>query len=157
MIAKGGHPLLEKAAIKAVRDLLVPKAFLLTPNTPEAEALTEIRIENLDGQRRAAEALLKRGANAVLIKGGHLDGDVITDLLATVDGEEFFHSKRIESTSTHGTGCTLASAIASYLAQGDELAVAVTKAREYVLKAIETAKNYGKGHGPLNHGWVLGA
>lgn len=157
MIAKGGHPLLEKAAIAAVRDLLIPKAFLLTPNTPEATALTGITIDSITGQRRAAEALLKRGATAVLIKGGHLDGDIITDLLAAANGEILFQSKRKESTSTHGTGCTLASAIASYLAQGNELSVAVNKAREYVFKAIETAKGFGKGHGPLNHGWILDA
>lgn len=155
MIAKGGHPLLEERAISAVRDLLIPKAFLLTPNAPEAESLTNIKINNLDDQRQAAEALLMLGANAVLLKGGHVDSEIITDLLATTSGEVLFQSKRIESTSTHGTGCTLASAIASYLAQGDDLEVAVKKAREYVFGAIENAKGFGKGHGPLNHGWVL--
>lgn len=155
MIAKGGHPLLQDKAISAVRSILVPKAALLTPNAPEAEKLAEIAVETLDGQRRAAEKLLRLGAKAVLIKGGHIEGNTFTDLLATEAGEEFFEATRINSTSTHGTGCTLASAISSYLAQGIELTEAIAKAREYVFKAIETAKGYGKGHGPLNHNWNL--
>lgn len=155
MIAKGGHKLLQDKAIAAVKSIMIPYASLLTPNAPEAEKLTDITVETLDGQRRAAEKLLRLGARAVLVKGGHIDGETFTDLLATQNGETFFEAKRINSTSTHGTGCTLASAISSYLAQGDDLIEAISKAREYVFHAIETAKGLGKGHGPLNHNWAL--
>lgn len=155
MIAKGGHPLLQEKAISAVRSIMIPNATLLTPNAPEAEKLAEVSVETLDGQRRAAEKLLRLGARAVLVKGGHIDGETFTDLLATEKGETFFEAKRINSTSTHGTGCTLASAISSYLAQGLELENAIAKARDYVFKAIENAKGFGKGHGPLNHNWNL--
>ena len=130
-------------------------ATLLTPNAPEAEKLAEVSVETLDGQRRAADKLLRMGARAVLVKGGHIDGATFPDLLATEKGETFFEAKRINSTSTHGTGCTLASAISSYLAQGLELENAIAKARDYVFKAIENAKGFGKGHGPLNHNWNL--
>lgn len=155
MIAKGGHALLETKAIDAVRTCLIPRAHLLTPNAPEAEQLAGVAVETLDGQRRAAEKLLRFGANAVLVKGGHIDGTTFTDLLATQNGETFFEAKRIESKNTHGTGCTLASAIASLIAQEVEISTAIAKAREYVFKAIETAPNYGQGHGPLNHAWPL--
>lgn len=155
MIAKGGHPLLQEKAIAAVKSIMVPLASLLTPNAPEAQVLTNINVENLDGQRRAADKLLNMGAKNVLIKGGHIEGAIFTDLLATQKGEVFFEAKRINSTSTHGTGCTLASAISSYLAQGFELSNAIEKAREYVFNAIANAKGFGKGHGPLNHNWSL--
>jgi hydroxymethylpyrimidine/phosphomethylpyrimidine kinase len=155
MIAKGGYPLLAEGAISAVRTLLVSKAYLLTPNAPEAQKLTDVCVENIDGQRRAAEELLRLGAKAVLIKGGHIEGDIVTDVLVTQTGEEIFRSSRIASKSTHGTGCTLASAIASYLAQGVELSMAVKQARDYVTKAIEHAQGFGRGHGPLNHNWIL--
>lgn len=155
MVAKGGHPLLEERAVEAVRSILVPGATLLTPNAPEAARLTGIEVETLDGQRRAAERLLRAGARAVLVKGGHVEGARFTDLLATPDGELFFVAERIETTSTHGTGCTLASAIASYLAQGRSLEDAVDAARTYVLGAIRHAPGLGAGHGPLDHGWRL--
>lgn len=155
MVAKGGHPLLEERAVEAVRSILVPGATLLTPNAPEAARLTGIEVETLDGQRRAAERLLRAGARAVLVKGGHVQGARFTDLLATPDGELFFEAERIETTSTHGTGCTLASAIASYLAQGRSLEDAVDAARTYVLGAIRHAPGLGAGHGPLDHGWRL--
>ena len=155
MIAKGGHALLEAKAIDAVKSCLIPNAFLLTPNTPEAEKLTGLAVENLDGQRRAAEKILRFGAHAVLVKGGHIDGASFTDLLATTNGETFFEAKRIDSSSTHGTGCTLASAIAGLVAQGVELEAAIARAREYVFKAIASAPGFGKGHGPLNHFWPI--
>ena len=156
MIAKGGHSLLETRAIDAVKSILVPNTALLTPNAPEAQALTGVTVETIDGQRRAAEKILKMGAKAVLVKGGHIEGATFTDLLATEYDETFFDAVRINTTSTHGTGCTLASAISSYLAQGQGLKDAVANAREYVFKAIETAKGFGHGHGPLNHNWNLG-
>jgi hydroxymethylpyrimidine/phosphomethylpyrimidine kinase len=155
MVAKGGHPLLADDAVGAVRSELVPLAALLTPNAPEAERLAEVAVETLDGQRRAAERLLKRGARAVLVKGGHIDGARFTDLLATPDGETFFEAERIVTRSTHGTGCTLASAIAARLAQGMDLIDAVAQARDYVFEAIRRAPGFGAGHGPLDHAWPL--
>lgn len=155
MVAKGGYPLLEDRAVDAVRSVLVPGAALLTPNAPEAARLAGLAVETLDGQRRAAERLLRAGARAVLVKGGHVEGARFTDLLATPDGELFFEAERIETTSTHGTGCTLASAIASYLAQGRTLEEAVEAGRAYVLGAIRHAPGLGAGHGPLDHGWRL--
>lgn len=155
MVAKGGHPLLEERAVAAVRALMVPGAALLTPNAPEAERLAEVAVETLDGQRRAAERLLRAGAQAVLVKGGHIAGARFTDLLATERQELFFEAGRIDTTSTHGTGCTLASAIAGLLARGLPLAEAVERARAYVLEAIRRAPGLGAGHGPLDHGWML--
>lgn len=155
MVAKGGHPLLEDRAVAAVRSLLVPGAALLTPNAPEAERLTDLSVDGINGQRRAAEKLLRAGARAVLVKGGHIPGARFTDLLATESGEHFFEAGRIDTTSTHGTGCTLASAIAALLARGMALPDAVEKAQAYVHEAIRTAPGFGAGHGPLNHAWPV--
>lgn len=155
MIAKGGHPLLEERAVEAVRTCLVPGAALVTPNAPEAARLTGLEVTSLDGQRRAADALLRMGANAVLVKGAHVEGDTFTDLLATTSTEHLFLRTRVPTTSTHGTGCTLASAIAALIAQGMSLDEAVTRAGDYVRAAILAAKGFGQGHGPLHHGWVL--
>jgi hydroxymethylpyrimidine/phosphomethylpyrimidine kinase len=153
MIAKGGHPLLEAQGIAAIRELLVPRAGLLTPNAPEAAALTGLAVETLDDLRRAGEALMALGAKAVLMKGGHLAGDQVTDLLITSDGETLLQGPRIHSRHTHGTGCTLASACAVGIAQGMDLPKAVERARLYVVEAMARAPGYGAGHGPLDHGW----
>ena len=155
MIAKGGHPLLEERAVAAVKALMLPLADVLTPNAPEAERLAEVAVDGINGQRRAAERLLRAGAKAVLVKGGHIPGARFIDLLATPEGEHFFEAARIDTTSTHGTGCTLASAIATGLSLGLPLPDAVDKARAYVFEAIARAPGFGKGHGPLNHGWPL--
>ena len=155
MIAKGGHPLLAEAAVAAVRTLMVPRAALLTPNAPEAEALTGLSVADLDGQRRAGEALLALGAKAVLMKGGHVPGDTVVDLLLTPTGETVLEGERVETRHTHGTGCTLASACAAGLAKGLPLEVAVAEAWAYVAEAIRRAPGLGEGHGPLDHGWPL--
>ncbi|MDX5361609.1 MAG: bifunctional hydroxymethylpyrimidine kinase/phosphomethylpyrimidine kinase [Alphaproteobacteria bacterium] len=155
MVAKGGAPLLEDRAVGAVRDLILPRAALVTPNAPEAERLTGIAVGTLDGQRRAAEALMKAGAAAALVKGGHVPGDTVRDLLMTAHGEHVFEAPRIASRSTHGTGCTTASAIACGLALGQPLDRAVGRAIAYVRRAIELAPGFGKGHGPLWHGWTV--
>jgi hydroxymethylpyrimidine/phosphomethylpyrimidine kinase len=155
MIAKGGAPLLEAAAVAAVRSLMVPRAALLTPNAPEAEALTGIAVTDLDGQRRAGEALLALGAKAVLMKGGHVPGDLVIDLLLTAAGEIRLEGPRIDTRHTHGTGCTLASACAAGIARGLPLETAVAEARAYVFEAIRRAPGLGQGHGPLDHGWPL--
>jgi hydroxymethylpyrimidine/phosphomethylpyrimidine kinase len=155
MVAKGGAALLDDHAIEAVRTLMIPRAALLTPNAPEAEALTGLTVTDLDGQRRAGEALLALGARAVLMKGGHVPGETVIDLLVTPSGETLLEGPRIETASTHGTGCTLASAIAAGLALGQPLEVAVAGAWAYVSEAIRRAPGLGGGHGPLDHGWPL--
>ena len=155
MVAKGGHPLLAEAAVTAVRDLMIPRAALLTPNAPEAEALTGLEVRDLDGQRRAGEALLALGARAVLMKGGHVPGDTVLDLLLTPTGETVLEGPRVETRHTHGTGCTLASACAAGLARGLSLEQAVAEAWAYVAEAIRRAPGLGGGHGPLDHGWPV--
>jgi len=155
MAAKGGARLLEDRAVAAVRELLVPRATLLTPNAPEAEALTGIAVTDFDGQRRAGERLLGLGARAVLVKGGHVAGGAVVDLLMTPDGETTFEGPRLETTSTHGTGCTLASACAAGIAQGLRLEAAVARAWAYTAEAIRQAPGFGGGHGPLDHAWPL--
>jgi hydroxymethylpyrimidine/phosphomethylpyrimidine kinase len=155
MIAKGGAALLEPAAVAAVRERLVPRAALLTPNAPEAEALTGIAVASPDDQRRAGAALLEAGAGAVLMKGGHVPGERVVDFLLTPEGECAFEAERITTRHTHGTGCTLASACATGLAQGLTLVDAVARAWAYVQEAIARAPGFGAGHGPLDHAWPL--
>lgn len=155
MIAKGGASLLPDRAVEAVRTLLIPRATLLTPNAPEAEALTGLAVHDLDGQRRAGEALLALGARAVLMKGGHVPGERVADLLLTPHGETLFEGGRIDSRHTHGTGCTLASACAAGLAQGLDLTAAVARAWNYVHEALLRAPGFGGGHGPLDHAWPM--
>jgi hydroxymethylpyrimidine/phosphomethylpyrimidine kinase len=154
MIAKGGHALLTPGAIDTVRALMLPRAALVTPNAPEAAALTGIMVNDLDSQRRAGARLLELGAATALVKGGHIAGAVIRDVLVTADGVEIFEGPRIETRATHGTGCTLASAIAVKLAQGGSLPEAVHAAREYLLEAIRRAPGLGAGHGPVDHAWT---
>jgi hydroxymethylpyrimidine/phosphomethylpyrimidine kinase len=152
MVAKGGHKLLDDAAHDALLRLLVPRAALLTPNVPEAEALTGMTIANPDDMAEAGRALRGYGAAAVLVKGGHLDRPEVIDVLVHGSGIDLFTFPRIESSSTHGTGCTLASAIATGLAQGRDLHQAITVALDYVREAIRHAPGLGHGHGPLDHG-----
>lgn len=151
MVAKGGHALLEPSAMGVLKTRLVARATVLTPNIPEAELLTGMTIRDEDAMRQAAELLLSLGPRAVLLKGGHLHGHDVVDLLASEDGIEAIRGPRIETRHTHGTGCTLASSIACGLAQGLSLTKAIRRARSYVLTAIATAPGWGRGHGPLNH------
>ncbi len=152
MVAKGGAALLREDARSLVSLRLLPIASLVTPNVPEAEALTGVAVKTVDDMADAADRLLLRGASAVLIKGGHLEGDVVTDLLRTADGEERrFVGPRIDSRHTHGTGCALASAIAAGIARGLRLTDAIERARAYVAAAIRSAPGFGSGHGPLDH------
>ncbi|OYW30139.1 MAG: bifunctional hydroxymethylpyrimidine kinase/phosphomethylpyrimidine kinase [Caulobacter sp. 12-67-6] len=160
MVAKGGASLLEAAAIGAVKSLMIPRAALLTPNAPEAAALTGLTVETTDDLRRAGEALLAMGARAVLMKGGHIlsgegGGERVVDILMTAAGETSFEGERIDTRHTHGTGCTLASACATGLAQGLPLEQAVARAWNYVHEAMLRAPGFGAGHGPLDHGWTL--
>jgi hydroxymethylpyrimidine/phosphomethylpyrimidine kinase len=149
--SKGAHRLLLSDAEAAMRDVLLPMATLLTPNLPEAEVLAGFPVRSEADMRRAAEYLARLGAKAVLMKGGHLEGDRVVDLLFHDGGFDRFEDARIRSRNTHGTGCTLASAIAAGLAQKMSLRDAVARARGYVRAAIETAPGYGGGLGPLNH------
>lgn len=151
MIAKGGAKLLEDQAIAILKNTLVARAGVLTPNIPEAEILTSRKIINVDDMVAAAQDLLELGPHAVLLTGGHLSGDQLTDVLVSVDGVERFEDSRIQTRHTHGTGCTLASAIAIGLAQGMGLRESVMRARAYVRAAISRAPGYGHGHGPINH------
>ncbi len=155
MFAKGGAALLAVDALETLKNLLIPRAEIITPNIPEAEYLAGMVINNLDDMRCAAEKIMELGCNAVLLKGGHLEGEIVTDLLV-MQGEkpiftEIFTQARINTKNTHGTGCTLASAIATGLAQKLPLLEAVTRARAYVRKSIEAAPNIGQGHGALWH------
>ena len=157
MVAKGGHRLLDPAAVETLKRRLLPLATVITPNLPEAEVLSGMEIRDEAAMRRAAEMLLTLGVPAVLLKGGHLEGRAaVLDLLATEEGGiEAFESPRIATRHTHGTGCTLASAIAAGLAQGLALRQAVARARAYVHAAIAAAPGYGRGHGPLDHAVTL--
>ncbi|MDP3492449.1 MAG: bifunctional hydroxymethylpyrimidine kinase/phosphomethylpyrimidine kinase [Hyphomonadaceae bacterium] len=153
MVATSGDVLLPQGAVDAVRRLMIPNATLVTPNAPEAEVLTGKAVDGINGQRRAADKLLNMGAKAALIKGGHVPGDVIIDVLATETGEHFFDGPRIVTKATHGTGCTLASGIATGLARGLVLIDAVALARAYLVEAITRAPGLGQGNGPVDHGW----
>jgi len=156
MVAKGGARLLDKGAHEALVLRLLPLASLVTPNVPEAEVLTGMSITSPSDLERAADALLGLGPSAVLMKGGHLPGDTVVDLLRTADGAEHrFEGPRILSRSTHGTGCTLASAVAAGIAEGLTLQGSVQRARDFVVEAIRRAPGLGHGHGPLEFGHLL--
>lgn len=155
MYAKGGHALLEPEAVSAVREMLVPLATVITPNLPEAEALIGRKVESVDDMEAAADAFKALGAHAVLLKGGHLPGDTLSDFLFTETDTHRWDDTRIETAHTHGTGCTLASAVAAGLAQGLDLKQAVGRARAYVREAILKAPGLGQGHGPLHHGHTV--
>ncbi|TGU75171.1 bifunctional hydroxymethylpyrimidine kinase/phosphomethylpyrimidine kinase [Geomonas terrae] len=151
MTAKGGVSLIEDEALSVLKKRLVPLSYLVTPNIPEAEALTGLTITDTAGMELAARALHLMGAKHVLIKGGHLTEGVVTDIL--FDGHNFnrYSAPRVLTRNTHGTGCTLASAIATYLAQGEPLPGAVLRAKLFVTRAIKYAQQLGRGHGPVNH------
>lgn len=155
MVAKGGHSLLQTSAIDALKNELIRKADVLTPNIPEAEVLVGIEITSVDDMRRAGERLLNMGPKSVLIKGGHLTDDTLTDILLTQSEEKLYSSPRLKTVHTHGTGCTLASAIAAGIAQGLEVQIATERARKYVFEAIRSAPGLGAGHGPLNHAHTI--
>ncbi len=150
MIAKGGHALMKEEALVFFIKRLIPLAGMLTPNIPEAEAISGMRINNPEDMKKAAVSIYQMGAGSVLVKGGHLDGDA-EDIL--FDGKEFYiySTRRIKTKNTHGTGCTFSSAIASNLALGLPFQKAIENAKEYVTMAIEHSLEIGKGHGPTHH------
>ena len=155
MVAKGGARLIEEGAIAALKRLLIARAAVATPNLVEAEILLGRAIASLAEMRQAASELLALGCRAVLLKGGHLPGATVTDVLATSSGVRIWQSPRLDTRHTHGTGCTLASAVAAGLAQGLDIEAAVTRARDYVQRAIASAPGFGRGHGPLDHAHPL--
>ncbi len=149
--ASAGGVLLDAEGLEALKQRLLPMAYLITPNVPEAEELSGMRVDSLAAMHRAAEALLSLGIPAVLVKGGHLPGPTVVDVLATAEGTERFQEPRLIKQRTHGTGCTLASAVAAGLAQGLDLFAAVARARRYVRDAIAYAPDFGVEAGLLNH------
>ena len=151
MVAKGGAALIKGEAINAMKSRLLTIAALVTPNLPEAEVLTGRKIASPQDMRDAAAHLLALGPKAVLLKGGHLPGEHIVDIYVGPDGTQEWSDTRIDTRHTHGTGCTLASAIATGLAQGLSSIDSISRARIYVRRALETAPGFGRGHGPLNH------
>ena len=154
MVAKSGDRLLDDEGIEALKTELLPRALIVTPNIPEAEILSGRQITSLEQARAAAVEIHRMGGPAVLIKGGHGEGDTIVDLLYG-GGDQFteISTSRIDSKNTHGTGCTFSAAIAAYLALGSPLLDAVVQAQSYVRNAIEHALELGHGHGPLDHFW----
>jgi hydroxymethylpyrimidine/phosphomethylpyrimidine kinase len=151
MVAKSGHRLLDEEASAALIAELVPKAYVITPNVPEAEVLAEMTIGSVDDAREAAERILALGPTAVVVKGGHLPGDEVVDVLFDGHRLDELRGPRLPGRSTHGTGCTFSSALAANLALGASLREAVERARVYVAAAIASAPGLGRGHGPLGH------
>jgi hydroxymethylpyrimidine/phosphomethylpyrimidine kinase len=151
MVATSGDRLLDAEAEAVVRDTLVPLAAVVTPNLAEAAILAEMGVEDVASMERAGRRILSLGAEAVLVKGGHLTSTMLVDLLVSRDAIRRFEHPRVETTSTHGTGCTLSAAITAGLALGRPLETAVSDGIEYVQRALLAAPGLGGGHGPLNH------
>ena len=151
MVAKGGAKLIDEKAIKSLKSKLIKRAMLITPNIPEAEILTKTLIKNKEDMIFAANKLLECGAKNVLIKGGHLDHKTVQDIFVNKSEIKIFNSRRYKTKNTHGTGCTLSSAIATFLSCGKPIKKSCELGINYVNSAIKTNPNYGKGHGPINH------
>lgn len=151
LVSSSGERLLDEDGVRALCTELIPLARVVTPNVPEAERLTGLKVRDREGMLGAARALREMGARAVLVKGGHLEGDA-TDVLLDEDGRvKTFTAARIDTNSTHGTGCTLAAALAACLARGLNLEESVAAAKRFVTEAIRRAPVLGRGHGPVNH------
>ena len=151
MVAKGGFKLINDKAIKTLRDKLIRKVYLITPNIPEAEVLTETKIKNFDDMINAANILLKFGVKNILIKGGHRKSKTMKDVLLNKRDLRIFTNTRINTKNTHGTGCTLSSAITTLFAHGKSINKSCELGIKYVNQSIRSNLNYGKGHGPVNH------
>ncbi len=151
MVAKGGYKLIDDKAIRVLKEKLLRKAFLITPNIPEAEILTNIKINDLNDMIKVANILLKFGVKNILLKGGHNKTKYTNDVFLNKKELKIFKNKRIRTTNTHGTGCTLSSAIATFCACGKTLNKSCELAVKYVNQSIRSNLNYGKGHGPINH------
>jgi hydroxymethylpyrimidine/phosphomethylpyrimidine kinase len=153
--AKDGTALLDTPGVSVLKAALFPRAALITPNIPEAQALSGRAIRDEDDMKKAAEILHSLGPQAVLVKGGHLAGRTVSDVLLDRDGISIYRAEKIATRHTHGTGCTLSSAIATGLAQGLPLRETVSRAHAYVQEAIRSAPGFGAGHGPLNHAHTM--
>jgi hydroxymethylpyrimidine/phosphomethylpyrimidine kinase len=153
MVAKSGDRLLEREAVAAIKAELLRRAFVVTPNVPEAEELAEMPVRSLADARKAAKRIHRLGPAAIIVKGGHLDGDEVVDLL--YDGHAFteFRGPRVESRNSHGSGCTFAAALAANLALGRDLPEATRRAKDYVVGAIRHGLAIGRGRGPMDHFW----
>ena len=151
MVAKGGFKLINNKAIKTLRQKLIKKVHLITPNIPEAEVLTKTKIKNLKDMINAANILLKLGAKNILVKGGHANTESIQDVFLNRKELKIFKNKKIKTKNTHGTGCTLSSAITTLFACGKNLNKSCELGIKYVNQSIRSNLNYGKGHGPINH------
>ena len=151
MVAKGGAKLIDDRAIKLLKDKLIKKVLLITPNIPEAEILTKTKIKSKEDIIFAANKLIEFGARNVLIKGGHLKSKIVQDVLVSKTDIKIFSSQRYKTKNTHGTGCTLSSAIATFLSCGKTIKKSCELGIKYVNSAIRTNPKYGKGHGPINH------
>jgi hydroxymethylpyrimidine/phosphomethylpyrimidine kinase len=155
MVAKGGASLLADEAVGALVERLLPRATLLTPNAPELAVLADVEVADEADLLLAAQELLGQGVRAVLAKGGHLDGPTVVDWLVSANAQQRFEAPRVSTRHTHGTGCTLASAVATGLARGLPLATAVARGRAYLLAALAAAPGFGAGHGPLGHNFAV--
>lgn len=156
MVAQSGDRLVSEQAVQHLRETLIARASLITPNLPEAEVLLGRVIPDVESMQAAAEDLLSLGCQAVLLKGGHIqDQAELVDFLATATGPLVFRHERIETTSDHGTGCTLASAVAEGIGRGLDLETAVRRGRAYLQAALASAVPLGHGHGPVNHGHTI--
>ena len=151
MVAKGGTKLINKSAINFIKNKLMQKTFLITPNIPEAEILSQVKIKSTEDMIKAGKVLISYGAKNVLIKGGHLNSKQMNDILINKKVTRIFKSKKYKSKNTHGTGCTLSSAIATYLSCGKDLIKSCELGIKYVNDAIKSNLNLGKGNGPINH------
>ena len=151
MIAKGGAKLIDNDAIKLLKSKLIRRVTLITPNIPEAEILTKIKIKNKVDMISAANKLIEFGAKNVLIKGGHLKSKIVEDVFINKSETKIFKNRRYKTKNTHGTGCTLSSAITTFLSCGKPIKKACELGIKYVNSAIKTNPKYGKGHGPINH------
>ena len=151
MVAKGGFKLINKKAIITIKKKLIKKVFLITPNIPEAEVLTNLKIKNIDDMIEAAKILNRSGVKNILIKGGHRDSKIMSDVLLNNKNLKVFKNKKIFTKNTHGTGCTLSTAIATFLACGKNLNKSCELGIKYVNQSIRSNLNFGKGHGPINH------
>lgn len=154
MVAKGGCALMERGALQALKQKIIPRAYILTPNIPEAEAITGISVKSPAEMQTAAKMIFDLGAKNVVIKGGHMASEA-TDILFDGEGFHTFPQKRVFTKNTHGTGCTFSSAIACYLADGLSAPEAVLRAKAYITGAIVNALSIGHGHGPTNHFFAL--
>ena len=151
MVAKGGFKLINDKAIKTLKETLVKKVHLITPNIPEAEVLTKIKIKSLEDMVNAANILLESGVKNILIKGGHRNTRIMQDVFLNRKEFKIFRNKKIKTKNTHGTGCTLSSAITTFFACGKNLNKSCELGIKYVNQSIRSNLNYGKGHGPINH------